>query len=347
MSRGQHHDQQLDSDGIIAVQHDRQGHGRIVGQHFGHRRRLGRHLRCGLCGQHGRQLRRRNWWFPDLRLQRAWASICRATTPAPSTSSRTTASSRRFPASPSSPRRSASMARARSTTTASVTGDVVLVDSGGDPAHLQQPRRRAVQLRDPGGRRPRHQRRHHRAGRHAALSCRPCRRSSAATSSQNAGGIYAVDLDPAASSFRNDFIVVDGNAQLAGNVAVRLLSLPVTAVDSFIILRPARWTPTGSALIASPALHATLLARCQRPSSSALPSTSPSMASTPTSAPSRTTSTRSSRRRRHARAGPARAAQRRQPRRVTKPRSTSCRRSSIPTRRSPRSTRASPSPTAC
>ena len=78
---------------------------------------------------------------------------------------------------------------------------------------------------------------------------------------QSSSGVYAVDLDPNALSDRNDLLVVFDSATLAGNVAVSMLSLPVTAVDSFIVLQSlsSGIDDRGLGLIASPALHATLL----------------------------------------------------------------------------------------
>ena len=76
---------------------------------------------------------------------------------------------------------------------------------------------------------------------------------------QGASGIYAVDLDPAATVDRNDLIVVSNTAQLAGNVAVHLLSLPVTPIDTFLILDAAAVDATSLGLISSPALHAALI----------------------------------------------------------------------------------------
>jgi uncharacterized protein with beta-barrel porin domain len=79
--------------------------------------------------------------------------------------------------------------------------------------------------------------------------------------SQGAGGKYAVDLDPQASSFldRNDYIAVSNNAEVAGVVEVSLLSLPIAASETFIILTGMNsLTDNGLSLIASPALHATL-----------------------------------------------------------------------------------------
>lgn len=77
---------------------------------------------------------------------------------------------------------------------------------------------------------------------------------------QGSGGIYAVDLDPAASGFdRNDYLVASNTATVAGKVAVHLLSLPVSTADTFIIMTGmAGLTDNGLGLIASPALHATL-----------------------------------------------------------------------------------------
>jgi hypothetical protein len=78
---------------------------------------------------------------------------------------------------------------------------------------------------------------------------------------QGPTGIYAVDLDPAASGplDRNDFIEISNTAGLAGKVEVRLLSLPVAAVESFVILQALSGvTDNGLSLIASPALNATL-----------------------------------------------------------------------------------------
>jgi uncharacterized protein with beta-barrel porin domain len=79
--------------------------------------------------------------------------------------------------------------------------------------------------------------------------------------SQSAGGRYAVDLDPQASSFfdRNDYIAVSNNAEVAGVIEVSLLSLPVAASETFVILTGMNsLTDNGLSLIASPALHATL-----------------------------------------------------------------------------------------
>ncbi|MTD93373.1 autotransporter domain-containing protein [Hyphomicrobium sp. xq] len=79
--------------------------------------------------------------------------------------------------------------------------------------------------------------------------------------SQGAGGTYAVDLDPQASnpSDRNDYIVASNNAEVAGVVEVSVLSLPVAASETFIILTGmSSLTDNGLSLIASPALHATL-----------------------------------------------------------------------------------------
>ena len=87
---------------------------------------------------------------------------------------------------------------------------------------------------------------------------------------QGPTGIYAVDLDPAASGplDRNDSIKISNTAGLAGKVEVRLLSLPVAAVESFVILQALSGvTDNGLSLIASPALNATLtfpnLQRCR------------------------------------------------------------------------------------
>ena len=73
---------------------------------------------------------------------------------------------------------------------------------------------------------------------------------------QGPTGIYAVDLDPAASGplDRNDFIEISNTAGLAGKVEVRLLSLPVAAAESFVILQALSGvTDNGLGLIASPA----------------------------------------------------------------------------------------------
>ncbi len=59
---------------------------------------------------------------------------------------------------------------------------------------------------------------------------------------------------------RNDLIVVSGTAQLAGNVAVQLLSLPLSPIETYLILESLRRRDaTGLGLIASPALHAALM----------------------------------------------------------------------------------------
>jgi uncharacterized protein with beta-barrel porin domain len=76
---------------------------------------------------------------------------------------------------------------------------------------------------------------------------------------QGSTGIYAVDIDPAASVDRSDLIVVSNTAQLAGNVAVHLLSLPVNPVDAFLILTAGTVSDNDLGVIASPALHATLI----------------------------------------------------------------------------------------
>lgn len=77
---------------------------------------------------------------------------------------------------------------------------------------------------------------------------------------QGAGGIYAVDLDPASSGDRNDQIVVSNAADVGGIVEVRMLSLPLTEVETFTILTGmGGLTDNGLSLVASPALHATLI----------------------------------------------------------------------------------------
>lgn len=75
---------------------------------------------------------------------------------------------------------------------------------------------------------------------------------------QTQTGIFAVDIDGAVSSA--DEIEASGDATLAGKVAVSLISLPLTAAQSFTILTTDIGTVAdeGLGLIASPALHATL-----------------------------------------------------------------------------------------
>lgn len=78
---------------------------------------------------------------------------------------------------------------------------------------------------------------------------------------QSATGVYAVDLNPAASSppTTNDSITVTGSAQLAGNVEARFTSLPLSAAQSFVIMSAAGGlTDNGLGLIAGPAARATL-----------------------------------------------------------------------------------------
>ena len=75
---------------------------------------------------------------------------------------------------------------------------------------------------------------------------------------QRASGVFAVDLDPAALSDRNDLLDVFATATLAGNVAVSMLSLPTVAAETFVILTANSLISDGLGLIASPALHATL-----------------------------------------------------------------------------------------
>ena len=59
---------------------------------------------------------------------------------------------------------------------------------------------------------------------------------------QGASGVYAVDLDPATAT--SDQLVVFDDAQLAGNVAVQLLSLPLSPIETYTILTtPAAASP--------------------------------------------------------------------------------------------------------
>lgn len=77
---------------------------------------------------------------------------------------------------------------------------------------------------------------------------------------QGARGIYAVDIDPAASTDRNDQIIVSNAADVDGIVEVRMLSLPLTAAETFTILTGmGGLEDSGLSLIASPALHAKLI----------------------------------------------------------------------------------------
>jgi uncharacterized protein with beta-barrel porin domain len=69
---------------------------------------------------------------------------------------------------------------------------------------------------------------------------------------QNAGGIFAIDVDGATA----DRINVSTTADLAGTVNVNFLSLP--ALTTYTILQTASLTDNGLGLIASPALHAQL-----------------------------------------------------------------------------------------
>jgi uncharacterized protein with beta-barrel porin domain len=78
---------------------------------------------------------------------------------------------------------------------------------------------------------------------------------------QSSSGIYAVDLDPAASDplDRNDYLEASNTAEVAGTVKVSLLSLPLAAIESYTILTGmGGLTHDNVGLIASPALHATL-----------------------------------------------------------------------------------------
>ena len=75
---------------------------------------------------------------------------------------------------------------------------------------------------------------------------------------QNVDGIYAVDLDPQAAT--SDYINLVDTAALAGKVDVNLLSLPLGAAQSFLILTAANGAiDNGLGVVASPALHSTLL----------------------------------------------------------------------------------------
>ncbi len=79
---------------------------------------------------------------------------------------------------------------------------------------------------------------------------------------QGASGVYAVDLDPRASNPLNvnDYIVASNTATVAGAVDVHFLSLPLTAAETFTILTGMGGLSHGDVgLVASPALHATLL----------------------------------------------------------------------------------------
>lgn len=74
---------------------------------------------------------------------------------------------------------------------------------------------------------------------------------------QGATGILAIDVDGASGT--SDQVGVTGSAQLAGNVAVHLTSVPLTAAQTFLILTADDGvTNDGLRLTASPALHATL-----------------------------------------------------------------------------------------
>ena len=75
---------------------------------------------------------------------------------------------------------------------------------------------------------------------------------------QTGTGVFAVDVDAVAGT--SDKIIVSDTAALAGKVAVSLLSIPPTAAQTFTILTSGSGTTdNGLGLIASPALHATLL----------------------------------------------------------------------------------------
>lgn len=74
---------------------------------------------------------------------------------------------------------------------------------------------------------------------------------------QNTGGIYAVDVDDAGGT--SDQILVSEAADLAGKVAVRLVTLPALGAQTFTILSADNGAiDSGLGLIASPALHAWL-----------------------------------------------------------------------------------------
>ena len=139
---------------------------------------------------------------------------------------------------------------------------------------------------------------------------------------QGASGVFAVDLDPAAISDRNDHLIVSDTATLAGNVAVSMLSLPTVAADSYIILITATGgagslIPAGLGLIASPAA-----ARHAAPSTATIWSSAFAIDFTADGLNPNQRAIAANldqiyyKRRRHARSGPARPAQRRQPRRI-------------------------------
>jgi hypothetical protein len=74
---------------------------------------------------------------------------------------------------------------------------------------------------------------------------------------QTSTGVFAADIDGAAGT--SDQIVVSDTAELAGKVAVSLISLPPSGPQTFTILTSlSGTTDNGLGLLASPALHAAL-----------------------------------------------------------------------------------------